>query len=776
VAWSAAVLGCISTGEDRQGWDTKAGDAPVDAIVVPEGHEEFLAVAAPLARRVQGQNKRLPLLVVKPADANATQILMSRLGVERAFLLSGEFSEDDRAGLGEGIVDSLAMGGDRTAAGIRIATRYWGAPREIVLAPVQTPAALIYGAALAAHRGAPLVPVEPEITGERLAEAVSPLQAERVVVVFGDEQAEPSWACFPAYQCCVMRASAVREELGAALATAPVHAIVLARTPDPGSPVGAGAWLAPYYSLARNAPVVLTGASGGSAAEDLVMAFIRRHGLVPRSVAILADYEAIERIAVEDPILEGLTVAVEPCAGAATATASVMGVGRIPFKRSGMTSQVLALGLARDRAARTRSPPRVTMIANPSTDYGPLPMCETISRATVEECRNVRLKVDAFFGTPAGEPAVVEAAENAEIVIFEGHISDQALFQDRSGGWQAVPATEYARTVGITDDDTGEYDPCGGADVEVLDEGDYAGDPWVEAGDADDPDGEHDGKEPVSPWWPWGEGEQGRLPTAGGHAGAVLCPPSVPVMPSPVPARPPLDLRRRPLVILQSCHSLGEPLGEVIFTAGAAGCIGTTTNVHSASGSAFIKSFMHGILYRGDTVGEALRDARNYFVSLAWLKDKRGHSEQPKVYRVALSFALWGDPELRILHGKPRKPKKGPADATFVAPDRVRLDIPFHRLRQVRTPAYVARMAPGAETAGIVMRIKNKPYRRLAPLYFFRVRVPDGFYQRRYGTVRREDGELNRTTFLPDPFGRYCYLLYYPEKELRHEAAELLFE
>ena len=85
-------------------------------------------------------------------------------------------------------------------------------------------------------------------------------------------------------------------------------------------------------------------------------------------------------------------------------------------------------------------------------------------------------------------------------------------------------------------------------------------------------------------------------------------------------------------------------------------------------------------------------------------------------------------------------------------------------------------MVPGAEAAGIVMRIKDKPYRRLAPIYFFRIPLPAGFCNHGYTAILRGDGELSRSTFLVDPLHRYCYVLYYPEKEMRNEGVELFFE
>ena len=71
-----------------------------------------------------------------------------------------------------------------------------------------------------------------------------------------------------------------------------------------------------------------------------------------------------------------------------------------------------------------------------------------------------------------------------------------------------------------------------------------------------------------------------------------------------------------PLVILQSCSSLKEPLAQHLFDLGGVGLIGSVTGIHSASGSAYVKSTCNALLYQGQTLGEAIRYARNYFLCL----------------------------------------------------------------------------------------------------------------------------------------------------------------
>jgi hypothetical protein len=202
--------------------------------------------------------------------------------------------------------------------------------------------------------------------------------------------------------------------------------------------------------------------------------------------------------------------------------------------------------------------------------------------------------------------------------------------------------------------------------------------------------------------------------------------------------------------------------------------VGTVTNVHSASGSAFVKAFCDGMAYRGDSAGEALRDARNYFLSLAALKMQRGHKETSKVNRAALSFCLWGDPEMRLF-AQPPSAKMAPLSAAFTDPQTVVVSTPKNRLPEQRSEKYFVRMFPGSQAAGVVKTLKNEEARRLMAFYFFRLPFPSDFNPEFYSTLQLEDGSTNRAVFLTDAFRRFVYLLYFPEKEANSSAFTLQF-
>jgi hypothetical protein len=241
------------------------------------------------------------------------------------------------------------------------------------------------------------------------------------------------------------------------------------------------------------------------------------------------------------------------------------------------------------------------------------------------------------------------------------------------------------------------------------------------------------------------------------------------------PQLPAPEVKAFPVVILQSCHSLEGGAYVSAFQAGAAAVVGTVTNVHSASGSSFIKSYCDSVIYRGATLGEAMRDAKNYFLLLAALKKGRGHTEQAKGVRVAMSFRLYGDPELDVALGRFDSYRHRPLSAKWVDNASLAIKTPKRRLEEVRTDKYTARIMASSQTAGLVRRLKDKPERKLMPLYYFRLDAPPLFNEAAFSKLTRADEQSPRSVFLPDPFKRYVWVLYLPEKDKTNDAFQLQF-
>ena len=182
-----------------------------------------------------------------------------------------------------------------------------------------------------------------------------------------------------------------------------------------------------------------------------------------------------------------------------------------------------------------------------------------------------------------------------------------------------------------------------------------------------------------------------------------------------------------PVVILQSCDSLDERVLWCVDESGGVALVGSVTPIHSGSGSSLVQALSGAILYRGATLGEAFRDAQNYLLCLGEWKVRRGLKEQAKSRRVALSFRVWGDPELRVLPAWEPRPVEPPVAARCSAPGRLIIDVPQRRLPEARNAKYVAAMFPGSQAAGMVAASAGGSVRRVMPVYFFRLPLPDGF-------------------------------------------------
>ena len=461
-----------------------------------------------------------------------------------------------RAGIGPGVPGLLPPSGHPLEKSLRIAKRFWGTSPEVVLAQLADPESVILGSVLAAQRTMPLLVAGKGDSQHAVADALRELQVQRVVVPGGRPELLPAWIIQTSE---VLKTSEVSPSLGpkievldegavqrriiAELQPQQVRNIVVARVPE-GKTTGRTAWLAPYVSVVRGAPVVLCRSPGAADAEAKVRDLIDRNRLRPRTLTILADYRSLGTHAVAiDPgaDLSGPEgeVGLEPYMPKSLAETAPLGVGRIPFASLEDASVLFARGLARERLLAGQRT-LLVMVANPVLDGHPLPLCEAISRVTVAEFKNFGVHADEFYHRPADSPEVVAAARTANLILYEGHIEHQELFKPR----RSAPP--------------------------------LAGQPTAEQ------------------------------PTA---------------------------LDGLPVVILQSCDSLKQGVFRQVHESGGVALIGTATPVHSTSGSAMVKAVADGLLYRGQTLGEALCDARNYFACLQDLKDLRGHTQQAKSER-----------------------------------------------------------------------------------------------------------------------------------------------
>jgi len=731
---------------------------PAEVLIVSEEDECLLAVVTPLAAKLAGKFGPVPLLVTSTPPAADAQAFLDRLRPSRRLLIQSSAVRTVRLQRTGPNSETLLLGPDPTGAGIGIARTFWKSSEKIVIADLDEPAAALLGATLAAHLSVPFVPLVRWERTQRLPDAAGALGVKEMLLVTSKAADKAEWAKAAATAdraVTVLDLNEVQRRVIETIGPHRIRNVIVARAPaDSFEATDPSARLAAYLSLVRKAPVVLCRSAHAWEAELRVKQLVGTHALKPQTVTILADYQAIGVSVARDPSrLGSYEVEVEPCSLPGPGGAAAFGVGRIPFGKLSAASLLIARGIARERLLGTVRR-RVLLVANPNAAYGPLPLAETIARLTAAELRNFGVPLDELYGKVADEKAFLAAAEKAHVILYQGHITDLQLFRSpaadvQPADQQGLPLAEAPLQAGPSPPTT-DLPAAGPNDAPRHEE------------HADETRG---GKTP--PPTDQAEPEDTGAPCDDSPSPSQ---PDTPAKPAPK-----LALAGLPLVVLQSCHSLEEKTAESVFGSGGVGLVGSVTGIHSASGSAFMKAYFDNVLYRGATVGEALRDARNYFLCLARLKAGRGHKEQAKVHRVGLSFRLWGDPEVRVLPAAAEGFVLPPVAAGFAGDEACAVSIPRRRLPEGRTEKYAGRAFPGSQVAGIVQRVKNTTQRRLMPTYFFRLRLPATFAARNYKTLQRDGETPNRAVFTTDPLARYVYVLYFPQKEKARDRFTLRF-
>jgi hypothetical protein len=719
---------------------TDARTKPLEMILVGDQESGLILATAPVAAKVK-ESGRTPILLAlssqptKDEKQTLTHLLPSCnsctvISVNQILELPDLAENPIRK---EKIKGSTLL--DTT---LLLARKYWQRVETVVLCQTSDPELSILGATMAGRMKVPILVCEDEADLARLPVIVQEMGVSNVLVA----GKSPSLGTLS--ETCKIEqlgtTSIVSRTVGL-IGVDNVRNVVLARTPDGGDREGNASWLAPYLSVMRRAPVVLCSSDAPTEAEEKVAGLIDKHALRPRTITILADHDSIGGLTVADPdLLAEYEVGIEPCSGSLDGSAASFGVGRIPFRDIADASRMIAGSLARE-AILTEQPTRVVVIGNPQTVYSSLPLAEVVTRITAEEFKNFDIDLTEFYDQGSSTREVVDAATKAQFIVYEGHITDQLLFRD--------PCEVYEYYYEEETEMYSSHEPIEGVSENPL--------AWEQEPDVQEVYGyarPPDGSDPAAD----GEREDDSL------TDAEKRPPYTPLE----------QLAGLPVVVLQSCHSLEEPTNRRILDLGGVGLVGSTTNVYSASGSAFVKAFCDGLLYRNQTVGEALRDARNYFLCLAALKKQLGHKETAKAYRAALSFGFWGDPEIRLFPSSLRAGKE-PVMATFTDPHTVKISTPRYRLPEAKNEKYLVRMFPGSQVAGIVKKLKNKPIRRLTPFYFFRLEAPAGFDADGYRRLEYNESASERSVFLEDPLKRFVYILYFPEKEAKSKTSFLRF-
>jgi hypothetical protein len=215
-------------------------------------------------------------------------------------------------------------------------------------------------------------------------------------------------------------------------------------------------------------------------------------------------------------------------------------------------------------------------------------------------------------------------------------------------------------------------------------------------------------------------------------------------------------------VFLQSCLALQEAKVHPLLSRGAVGVIGSSTRTYSGSGGACSLAFFDAILYENQSVGAALRQAKNFLLTYAMLKEKRLGKDAVRKganLRAAWSFTLWGDPTLRL--PQPERPESSlPGLRHEISGNTIVLELPAAAHARVKTDKYQVAMPPNGRLAGLVRKDAEDEGKPLIPFVFTEVPLPKA----RPGQtpVLHSSLSSNRWVFTWDERRRCGYLLVTP--------------
>jgi hypothetical protein len=224
-------------------------------------------------------------------------------------------------------------------------------------------------------------------------------------------------------------------------------------------------------------------------------------------------------------------------------------------------------------------------------------------------------------------------------------------------------------------------------------------------------------------------------------------------------------------VFLQSCLALTEEKAQPLLRRGAVGVIGSPVRTYSASGGACSLAFFDALLYDGQSLGGGLRQAKNFLLAYAQLKDKRLGKDAKRSganVRAAWAFTLWGDPTLTL--PQPSRPADAlPAVRHEVQGNSIVIQLPEKRHEKVTSNKFQVEMPPNARLAGLIRKEQDDSEKPLVPFVFVEVslpRAPTGRVPELHAAI-----PSSHYVFCWDQRRRTGYLLVTPrprdEKELR---------
>jgi len=182
------------------------------------------------------------------------------------------------------------------------------------------------------------------------------------------------------------------------------------------------------------------------------------------------------------------------------------------------------------------------------------------------------------------------------------------------------------------------------------------------------------------------------------------------------------------LYFLQSCLALKEDETSLLLRRGALAFVGSSTRTYSATGGAFTLAFFDAMLYDGQNLGGALRQAKNFLLCYSLLKERR-LGDKAKLtgvnVRSAWAFTLWGDPTLRLpAPERPANEKELSSVRHEVRGNTIILTLPETAYETVKVGKYEANMLPNARLAGLLTPSDQEDLKSLVPFVFVEVALP----------------------------------------------------
>jgi hypothetical protein len=228
-------------------------------------------------------------------------------------------------------------------------------------------------------------------------------------------------------------------------------------------------------------------------------------------------------------------------------------------------------------------------------------------------------------------------------------------------------------------------------------------------------------------------------------------------------------------VFLQSCLALTEEKAQPLLRRGAVGVIGSPVRTYSASGGACSLAFFNALLYEDQSLGGGLRQAKNFLLAYARLKEKRLGKDAKRTganLRAAWAFTLWGDPTVTL--PRPERPADALAGVRHeVQGNTIIVSLPGQAHDKVASNKFQVSMPPNARLAGLIRKEEDDSERPLVPFVFAEVSLPKA----PAGRVPELRGKLSPShyVFTWDERRRTGYLLVTPrangEKDLRFHVS-----